>query len=299
MSNSNTAFWDGLYNRVLSEGRVEAPRGRRTMALDNVLYVTQPPQHFDENPVRNVNPDYVFREFLWFLTGNGFDTRMAKYAPIWKTCIDESGHINSNYGQYLFEREGMVGFTGAFFRGLDLLVNDNDSRRCWIPIFQEAHQTDIEHTDYPCTTGMGFCIRGNKLCMNVHMRSQDLWWGAANDQPVCYLLQLLAQAYLRHVQDLHVQIGPITHYIDNLHFYDRHWEQARQALYTMDPPRPEMEDINELCEGGFNLYDIVMMFQVDGYWRDEIDGPRVYSPLMTRVLNIPGDYGINDTVRSW
>jgi thymidylate synthase len=267
------------------------------MALDNVLYVTEPPQHFDENPIRMVNPDYVFREFLWFLTGDATDTRMTKYAQIWKTCIDDIGRINSNYGQYLFERDS--GFNGAFFRGLDVLGKDNDSRRCWISIFQERHQTDDEHTDYPCTTGIGFSIKSSKLCMNVHMRSQDLWWGAANDQPICYLFQLLAQAYLRHVHDVWPQIGPITHYIDNLHFYDRHWDQAMAAMQTLLPPRAEMEEINELCQDGFSLYDIVSMFKITEYWRDDIDGLREYSPLMKRVLAIPGDYGFFDKLRSW
>lgn len=297
MSNSNEQFWLSLYNRVLSEGHVEAPRGRKTIALDNVMYVTEPPQHFDENPVRNVNPDYVFREFLWFITGNGRDLRMQKYAPIWKTCIGEDGRINSNYGQYFFEQDS--GFNGAFFRGLDLIANDVATRRCWLPIFQEYHQTDTEHQDYPCTTGMGFTIRGNRLCMNVHMRSQDMWWGAANDQPVCYLLQLLAQAYLKHVHGNHFQIGPITHYIDNLHFYEKHWAQARLAFSSLKPSRPEMEAINELCQDGFSLYDIVSMFKLTLFWRDGIDGPREYSPLMTRVLTIPGDYGFEDEVRTW
>lgn len=297
MSNSNEQFWTQLYSRVFRDGIVEAPRGRVTMAIDNVLYVTTPPQHFDENPVRMINPDYVFREFLWFLTGDGTDLRMTKYAPIWKTCVDVTGRINSNYGQYLFEQDG--GFTGAFFRGLDVLANDYSSRRCWLPIFQERHQTDEEHTDYPCTTGMGFTMRHNHLNMNVHMRSQDLWWGAANDQPVCYLLQLLAQAYLRWVHDVPVHIGSITHYIDNLHFYDRHWVKANEAVETTLPPRPEIEEINETCQNGFSLYDLVMMFKLSEHWRDDIDGPREYSPLMHRVLSISGDYGYEDTVRSW
>lgn len=285
--------WAQLYETVLTEGLQESPRGRPTIALNDVVYSMRPGQHFDANPVRKLSLDYVFREFLWFTTGNGYDLRMANYAPIWKTCID-GGKINSNYGQYFFSGR----FSGPFFHALDLFHYDIDTRRAWVPIFNSAHQDVVQHDDYPCTTGIGFSVRGDDLQMNVHMRSQDLWWGAANDEPVCYLLQLLAQAYLKYTWKIDVDCGPIVHYIDNLHFYERHIEPAYRAISisAQTSMRQEVIDINELAKTGFNQWDIMRMFNINMYPIGEL---LQFSPFMQRVLDIPGDYGFNDTLRSW
>lgn len=285
---SSTDFWNGLYELVL-EGKESSPRGRRTIEVQNVSYKAHYWQHYDTRPGRVLSLPYVAREFLWFLTGDRFDVRMAKYAPIWKACIGYDGGINSNYGQYLFRPNTII---APFYNALDKL--QMDSRRCWIPIFQTEHQNfGEEHGDYPCTTGMGFRINGDELQMNVHMRSQDLYWGAANDEPVCYLLQLLALAYLREYAGKQLVAGPIVHSIDSLHIYERHFKKA----IDLTKARDEREDVleqSELCEGGFTDYDFLRMTYPG---LSQYTGP--VSPLLNSLLSIPGDYGYEDTERSW
>lgn len=271
--------WNTLYNYVLDNGQITSPRGRRTVELLDVTYSMNQALHFDARPTRDVSLNYIFREFLWFCQANRFDVRMQDYAPIWKTCIQPDGGINSNYGQYLFKG----GWDSPFCLALRHLVEDQDSRRCWIPIFQSQHQTEDIHGDYPCTTGMGFRIRNGSLEMVVHMRSQDMWWGAANDEPVCYLIQLMAQAYLQTF-GMNVFIGDIVHKIDSLHFYERHWEQAQASAIDYGQ-RQDVLDITNLCYGGFTGLDLE-------YLLNGLDFG--VSPLLERILDIPGAYGKGD-----
>lgn len=309
MTTSNaTRFWDELYETVLRDGEETSPRGRRTLEVMNAMYQAMPDEHFDDRAGRKVVMPYVFREFLWFVQGNRYDTRMTKYAPLWNACVDMEGGINSNYGQYLFGDE--PGFEAPLFHALDHIVADPDSRRAHVAIFQRWHQEtqsfmsedplgceedllgvtddghayyihEYDHPEVPCTTGMGFRLRNGELLMNVHMRSQDLWHGAANDEAVCYLIQLLAVAYLG-VNGVRCRPGPITHYIDSLHFYDRHWDKARETVGS--PCREEVRKLTLLASTGFTAADLRILRGVALH----SDRP---SMLLSAVLDIPGDYG--------
>lgn len=271
--------WQTLTSYVLDNGHIVSPRGKRTIELLDVTYSMPPTIHFDSRPTRNLSLNYVFREFLWFCKADRHDVRMQDYAPIWKTCLQWDGGINSNYGQYLFQG----GIESPFCSALSHLVKDQDSRRCWIPIFQTFHQTWPQHEDYPCTTGIGFRIRGTALEMVVHMRSQDLWWGASNDEPVCYLIQLMAQAYLA-MRGLVLDVGEIVHKIDSLHLYERHWDKAQAAAVDFEQ-RPDVEGVTDLCKMGFNGLDLTYLLDRQYYG---------FSPLLSYVMHIPGAYGNED-----
>lgn len=281
-------FWDALTFKVLSDGIMRSPRGRPTLEVRDVQYIVQPHQHFDPRPGRKISLDYVKREFLWFVTGDRYDTRIQQYAPVWKTCIQPDGGINSNYGQYLFSKDA---WNAPLWNALDNLAADPDSRRAYVPIFQSAHQTVTAHDDYPCTTGMAFSIQEHKLCMHVTHRSQDLWWGASNDEPVSYLIQLVAESYLRNFHNVGIEIGPILHTVDSLHLYERHLDKANDALHESGELHSVIE-MSEICEFGFTYDDLMNMF-------DDQDSLWSHSPLMVTVLDIPGQYGFEDTLRSW
>lgn len=309
MESNSTSFWDELYETVIRDGEETSPRGRKTLEVMNAMYQARPDEHFDDRLGRNISLAYIFREFLWFVQGNRYDTRMTKYAKLWEACVDQEGGINSNYGQYLFGPE--PGFDGPIFHALDHIVADRDSRRAHVAIFQQWHQetqsymltdpavpvgsylgftddghqlyiNEYEHPEVPCTTGMGFRLRNGELLMNVHMRSQDLWHGAANDEAVCYLIQLVAVAYLK-ANGVQCVPGPITHYIDSLHFYERHWSLAKKAVGS--PERPEVRQAIKTCELGFTASDLNIL-------RGVVKATDQPSELLRMVLDIPGDWGL-------
>lgn len=271
--------WNTLYSMVLDNGKITSPRGRKTLEMLDVTYSMDQYTHFDPRPSRNISLNYIAREFLWFCKADRYDVRMQEYAPIWKTCIQPDGGINSNYGQYLFAG----GWNSPFCLALQHLVQDQDSRRCWIPIFQSEHQAHYEHEDYPCTTGIGFRIRDGSLEMVVHMRSQDMWWGAPNDAAVCYLIQLMAKAYLE-AQNVQVWTGDIIHKIDSLHFYERHFNQA-QVVAVDYHRRIEINRMVDTCQGGFNGLDLEYLL---GRFNLGI------SNLLAILIDIPGAYGQHD-----
>lgn len=257
--------WPELYRHVLRYGKVKAPRDRSVIELRNVMYRTGSYQHFDWTPARKLSLGYVISEFIWFCGGNRYDLSMVQHAKLWESCIGHDGGINSNYGQYLygFQTDGNP-FTAPFWCALNHFIDDMDTRRAHIPIFQSWHQTENKHNDYPCTTGMSFVANDGILEMNVHMRSQDLFWGAGNDVPICFFLLQLAGAYLN------MPIGSIVHTIDNLHLYERHWAKAeRSAQNSLSEANVEVLEFEQWAtQQRFTQHDIYCMFeQTDPVYR--------------------------------
>ena len=274
--------WNKMYARVLN-GEQVSPRGRKTVEARNIQFVVHPHQHLDPRVGRDISLDYIRREFLWYMLGNRYDTRITNYAPIWKTCISKDGGINSNYGQYLFKNEI------PFFKALDFLVKDDNSRRCWIPIINTQHIIEENTNDVPCHTGIGFRLITRPqlpllLDMSVHHRSLDMWHGAANDFPIAFMWQLLAQAYLK-LHNIDTQLGTITHNIESAHFYERHIEKAKKAIMYKHI-RIDVHNATYLLSAGFEISDIQFFF-----------GQGLPSNVVSWILEIKGAYGKDDI--SW
>lgn len=277
----DNSVWNRLYWDVLHNGRDVAPRGRRTRELLYQTYTTTETQHIDTRRGRSMSLDYLKREFLWYCKGDRFDVRIAEYAPLWRSCIDAEGGINSNYGQYLFVGEG---FDCPFFNQLDQIVADPHSRRCWIPIWSQWHTfPDAGHVEVPCTTGFGFVLRDEQLHMSVHMRSQDLWHGTPYDEGTAYLFQLMAVAYLVW-RRMPCRPGYIRHTVDSLHLYERHWLKASDALN--DPAA-----VLELESFQLNCYNYGLTFNDLLILRGVADPGIKPSGLLWDIMDIDGAYG--------
>lgn len=212
---TNEEYWRYLYRQILT-GHKTGPRGmitheRMTAQLD---LTNRPYQFFDR---RKLNLDYIRREFQWYLNGGRKDTRIARHAKLWKDCQNKDGTWNSNYGYYLFVKDG-------FTRALECLVKDKDSRQAYVSILDtEDHLGD---KDTPCTISIGWNIRAGKLNQIVTMRSNDLVFGLGNDAPIFSWLHDMAFFWLKsHYKDL--KRGAYIHQAHSLHVYERHFDLAR------------------------------------------------------------------------
>lgn len=96
------------------------------------------------------------------------------------------------------------------------MENKSLSRQAWLTIFDGKNKDEFEK-DTPCTLNIGFSIIEGFLCMNVNMRSNDLWYGFCNDQYCFSKLQ-------KYVADkLNLKVGWYYHFAANLHIYERHY----------------------------------------------------------------------------
>ena len=181
-----------------------------TKCLYNIgFYMMNPMENEITTPYRNWNHNYAEYEWEWYLSESQNAEEISKHAKIWKSCMDENGNVNSNYG-YQWSRGNQLDYV------INELKANPNSRRAAISIY-DAKESHLYKKDTPCTYSIWFSINGSKLNMSVMMRSNDLVFGFCNDQYCFSNLQRII-AYR-----LNIEIGTYYHFANNIHIYKRHY----------------------------------------------------------------------------
>lgn len=235
-------FYDIYACLYATLGITRAPRGMRTIEIENFSYTLPPYVKFANFPSRKLNIDYIKAEFRWYLKGDPTDLSIADKASIWKDSITD-GRLNSNYGFYLF-KQGQLDYV------VNTLTRDPESRRA-MAIILGAHHLYPENRDVPCTSTLGFRIRDGALNLTVHMRSQDAIFGLGNDVPFFSLVQELTLNLLPKKYSM----GNLTVFVDSLHVYERHFDMLKtivlnkESTTPLDWPRIKRKEAKELLSG--------------------------------------------------
>lgn len=204
-----------IFRELKHKGKIVFPRGQKVLEIQDFHYDFQPYVRFMNFKERKLNIPYIKKEFLWYLKGDKFDTSIANEASLWKTCINEDGSINSNYGQYIFRN-------GQFDKAMKCLVDDKDSRRASMVILNENHLF-MKTNDICCTYSINFRIRENTLNMSVLMRSQDAIYGLGSDLPCfSFIHEMMFNSLKEKYPNL--ILGNYHHYANSFHVYEKHFE---------------------------------------------------------------------------
>lgn len=204
-TNASRAF-TFYYNLINAQGAEH----RDTRRLLNVgFYITDPENRSIDIDFRKWNKNYAEREWQWYLSENRSVSELKKFAPIWDKMHKGDDIVNSNYGW-------QWGRNNQLDKVIELIKTKSDTRQAWISIY-DGKEIEEYKWDSPCTIGVGFMIVDRKLCMNVLMRSNDLWYGFCNDQYCFSKLQ-------RYVADsLGFEVGWYYHHAVDMHLYQEHF----------------------------------------------------------------------------
>ena len=204
-----------VYQDLRDHGEEISPRGSRTLEIQNYTYTLEPYDRFAAFPSRKLSLPYIQQELRWYFKGDPWDLSICQHAKIWEQCVTD-GVIHSNYGYYLFRKNGLE-------YAVNCLKRDLDSRRAVVTILGSQHLF-LENNDVPCTVSMGFRVRDKKLLCTVDMRSQDAVYGMGNDIPFFSIVQELVAA------SLSLPMGPLTVFVESFHAYERHWGMLENLL---------------------------------------------------------------------
>ena len=180
-------------------------------------------------------------ELLWYLSGSDEYQFVEYYVP--KYPQDGAGvpTVYAAYGPRL---------TGSIDWVIGLLRAKPTSRRAVIPIYWPA-DCDTKHSEVPCTCTLQFLLRGTRLELLVHMRSNDAFKGLPGDLFAFTMIQeLVARA-------LDVELGRYKHLVGSLHLYDEDQNKAKnfinegwqtKASMPMMPLGDQRSNVRDLLE---------------------------------------------------
>lgn len=258
MNKADKLLKDNL-NEILINGTSTAGYKVRPKYADgteaHTLFINQVVEKYNiskgEFPITTLRPIYIKKaigEILWIYQdqSSNLDVLKDKYGITWwdEWEVHNTRTIGQRYGATIKKYDLM----NKLLKGL---IEEPYSRRHIINMYQYC---DFEETEglHPCAYETVWTVRGNYLDMTLHQRSNDyLVAGHINKMQYVALMMIVA----RHVG---LEPGVFMHVVENLHIYDRHFEQAKEMLNRIPSEKtPKLI----LKEGKTNFYD----FRVDDF----------------------------------
>lgn len=237
---------------------VSAPRGQKVREKLNYQFVITNPQpdvivtkDLDRN---KVIAEYSQKEFDLYDSCANTAEEFGKASKFWLKLANPDGTVNSAYGYLIwknlshgsdfetklevvsppqFPGDGSVSRAVPVRRtpwqwALESLKQDKDTRQAILRFSLPEHQW-MGNKDQTCTLHGIFMIRDNKLNLTINMRSNDLTLGLVYDLPwFISLIHKMRDELKDTYPDL--EIGSYTHYVHNLHIYDRDEDKILKML---------------------------------------------------------------------
>lgn len=175
----------------------------------------------------------------------------------WEPWFDENGTLGKSYAYQLAkEIDFPEGRMNQVDRVIYLLKNKPYDRRIITNMFNLEELKDM--TLPPCAFMTMWSVSGNKLNLSLVQRSGDLLpaagFGGINTIQYYFLQLMIAQV-------TGYEVGKFTHFVNNLHIYDRHEEYADCLLEgnICEPPtvwiNPDITDFYDFTPEDIKLVD--------------------------------------------
>lgn len=229
-------------------------------------------------------------ELFWYLSGSNALDHILYYLEEYDQYSDDGKTLNGAYGRRLFSEarlRGEADVKDQWQRVVDTLRKRAGSRNAIIQIYANE-DGEKDSNDIPCTCTLHFVIRGDRLHLHVHMRSNDAYWGMPHDVFAFTMLQEVA------ARELGMKLGTYQHSVASLHLYDdtekfdartraqKYLEEGLHDTVPMPPmptgdPWPSIRKVLEAEKAIRNgNVEFEMPADLDVYWQDLVTLFRVY-----------------------
>lgn len=176
--------------------------------LNAVVVIEDPTRGIVQSKIRQMPIRYAVGELAWYLSKSNRLDAIEQYSGFWKDISDDGETLNSAYGYRIHEKFGFDQWEHV----KNMLCKDEFSRQAYIHI-KDPDPTPTKDT--PCTVGLQFQIREDKLYLTTYMRSNDIWLGFPFDVFAFTFLQV------KMAMELRCGLGTYTHIAGSLHLYER------------------------------------------------------------------------------
>ena len=229
-------------------------------------------REFPLGSLRPTNLKNSIKEILWIWQKRSVDIKELGL-HIWDQWADKNGKIEGCYGDmintpvilndakndtyiihssnYLINRNEIVGraYEGYGFENqtdfiLWSLKNDKSSRRIIASMFNPV--TNSVKPLQECAFQINLSVKEDELYMTLYQRSQDaVVAGLWNVAQYAALMMMFAH-------DAGLKPAVFTHFIQDMHVYDRHEEQANELLHrSLFGPVPQVTISSRMDGKGF------------------------------------------------
>ena len=215
---------NATYVQLLKEGKLlESKRGNNLEILNYSAKLLNPrartSMSLDRKFVRS-----KFAEFAWYLSKDKSKEYITPYIDAYDLEEQENNKILGAYGPKIFGAE--KGKKSQFERIVDQINLRKTTKQAYLSISESEDYKlrDQQFSSPPCTIGLHFYVRKDKLHLTAYMRSNDAYLGLPHDLFCFTMLQELV------VCRTNIPLGSYTHIATSMHIYNKHIENAKSYL---------------------------------------------------------------------
>ena len=259
-----------MYSEVLARMKVE--RAREDSRNGEVWTVQEPVTVTVRRPMyrvlvdeeRNCNPFFHVMEFVWMMAGRKDADWIRQFNSRFKEYADEDGTIHGAYGYRWLRHNCMDQVSLAVAE----LLEDRNSRRAVLAMWDAGSDLHTEHNDLPCNTHIYLRRIDNSLDMTVCNRSNDVVWGmcGANAVHMTMLHELIARAVGLRQGRYHVVTNNAHVYVETHGHLFKGFAEPEEVPGVPDPLLESQErwtdfmaDAVDFCNGKFGNLRTVWM----------------------------------------
>ena len=239
-----------LVSHVLKNGVIKTNRtGTDTLMVFGYHYKINLQNGFPLVTTKKVYFNSVVRELLWYLSGETHIRNLRKHTKIWDawTSDEKNWEIGRMYGyQWVnWEKYTETDTPGLYERShinqiedaIDLLNNNPDSRRIVVTAWNPSVLDEIALPS--CHAFFIFNVINGKLNCHLTQRSGDIGLGIPFNL-ACYaaLTQMIAQ-------EVGLELGEFSHYINDAHIYVNHIDGLKDQLKREPMDLPQLKIIKK------------------------------------------------------
>ena len=230
------------------------PRIRTSMSLDRRLVKSK------------------FAEFAWYLSKEDDKNYIRPYIAAYEFEEQENNKILGAYGSKVFGSKN--GQKPQYERIIEQITKRKNTKQAYLVIseIEDYKFRSEQFKSPPCTVGLHFIVRNDRLNLTVHMRSNDAYFGLPHDLFCFTMLQELISCRTK------IPLGTYTHYATSMHIYTKHVNRIIKYLDEGKHEPVEMPKIKNcddktltIVSQEFDLNVFKSNFEeLDDYWKDYV-----------------------------
>lgn len=230
------------------------PRARTSMSLDRKLVKSK------------------FAEFAWYLSKEESLDFIKPYIAAYNKEEKENDKILGAYGPKIFS-SSKKGKKSQFERVINQIIKRPSTKQAYISLSYPSDYKfrDEKFSSPPCTIGLHFYVRNEKLNLTTYMRSNDAYFGLPHDLFCFTMLQELIACRTG------IEPGKYTHISTSMHIYEDKLSKVNQYLeegFHEAVVMPQMKTCNtnflKIVANEFGGIESSDTSQLDPYWKDYV-----------------------------
>lgn len=243
----------GKFKEVINySATLENPRVRTSMSLHRNLVQSK------------------FAEFAWYLSKKDDKNYIKPYISVYEKEEQKNNKILGAYGSKIFGSKN--GKPSQYERVVEQIIKRNSTKQAFLVISEknDYKYREKKYQSPPCTIGLHFYVRDDKLNLTCYMRSNDAFYGLPHDLFCFTMLQELISCKTK------IPLGKYTHVSTSMHIYDKQIGSIKKYLSEGKQEPIEMPKIKEcsfktleLISKEFDVNEINSNSNyLDNYWKD-------------------------------